>query len=312
MKQIQLHPGFQLAILRIGVALTVLIKVFAEFSDLDMLFSQHGIIQDILSRPLQISYSLSLPAVIDLFHIQNEHLFLSCLYILFAIAAFSLLIGFKSRLSALICLLIHMMVFNGYNLIAFGFDGFLFSLLFYTLMFPVGKVYAIDVLTGKRDNHIDPKELNLYLKIMQIHLCIVYLTAGVSKYGGQEWMDGTAIWKAINQPQFYTYFTPAIKSLASNTLVCALLTWGTLFAEIFFSVLIWVKWGKIRVIMLLSIVLMHIFIGAVMGLQLFAWIMIVFDLSAFAGVLLREKVKQKDPAPKWKALEDQFNQPLYL
>lgn len=312
MKQIQLHPGFQLAILRIGVALTVLLKVFAEFSNLDMLFSQYGIIQDILSRPLQVSYSLSLPAVIDLFHIQNEHLFLSCLYILFAIAAFSLLVGFKSRLSALVCLLIHMMVFNGYNLIAFGFDGFLFSLLFYTLMFPVGKVYAVDVLMGRQDSHIDPKELNLYLKIMQIHLCIVYLTAGVSKYGGQEWMDGTAIWKAINQPQFYTYFTPVVKSLASNTLVCAMLTWGTLFAEIFFSVLIWIKWGKIRLIMLLSIVLMHVFIGVVMGLQLFAWIMIVFDFSAFAGVLLKEKDKQKDSGAKWKALEDQFSQPLYL
>jgi hypothetical protein len=312
MKQVKLHPGFQLAVLRIGVAITVLIKVFAEFSDLDMLFSQHGIIQDILSRPLQISYSLSLPAVIDLFHIQNEHLFLSYLYILFGIGAFSLLIGFKSRLSALICLLIHMMVFNGYNLIAFGFDGFLFSLLFYTLMFPVGKVYAVDVLMGGKGNNIDPKELNLYLKIMQVHLCIVYLTAGVSKYGGQEWMDGTAIWKAINQPQFYTYFTPYIKSLASNTSVCAALTWGTLFAEIFFSLLIWVKWGKVRVIMLLSIILMHVFIGVVMGLQLFAWIMIVFDLSAFAGVLLREKVKQQDSGSKWKALEDHYSQPLYL
>jgi hypothetical protein len=125
-------------------------------------------------------------------------------------------------------------------------------------------------------------------------------------------MDGTAIWKAINQPQFYTYFTPYIKSLASNTSVCAALTWGTLFAEIFFSLLIWVKWGKVRVIMLLSIILMHVFIGVVMGLQLFAWIMIVFDLSAFAGVLLREKVKQQDSGSKWKALEDHYSQPLYL
>jgi hypothetical protein len=246
MKQKKLHPGFQLAILRIGVAVTVLVKVFVEFSDLDIIF-------------------------------------LSCLYILFAIAAFFLLIGFRSRLSALVCLLIHMMVFDGYNLTTFGFDAFLFSLLFYTLMFPVHKVYAVDALTSNKDNYIDPKELNLYLKIMQIHLCIVYFTAGISNYGRQEWMDGTII-----------------KSLASNPVVCMSLTWGTLFAEIFFSLLIWIKWGRINRVMLLSIILMHVFIGAVMGLQPFAWLMIVFDLSAFAGVLLREKVK--DSGSKWKAL----------
>lgn len=248
MKQKKLHPGFQLAILRIGVAVTVLVKVFVEFSDLDMIF-------------------------------------LKCLYILFAIAAFFLLIGFRSRLSALVCLLIHMMVFNGYNLTTFGFDGFLFLLLFYTLMFPVHKVYAVDALASNKDNYIDPKELNLYLKIMQIHLCIVYFTAGVSKYGRQEWMDGTAF----------------IKSLASDPVVGMSLTWGGLFAEIFFSLLIWIKWGRINRVMLLSMILMHVFIGAVMGLLPFAWLMIVFDLSAFAGVLLKEKVK--DSGSKWKYLK---------
>jgi hypothetical protein len=39
---------------------------------------------------------------------------------------------------------------------------------------------------------------------------------------------------------------------------------------------------------------MHLFIGAVMGLQLFAWIMIVFDLSAFAGVFLQKRAVEAD------------------
>lgn len=305
MNTFKLQPGFQLAILRIGVAIAVICKIFAEFNDLDMLFSQQGIIQGILSKPMAVSYAISLPLVTDFFHVQNEHLFLGSLYVVFGIAACALLVGYKSRISAFICLIIHMMVFNGYNLLAFGFDGFLLSLLFYTFVFPVGKVYAMDVLNAKH-NPIEPENLKLYILVLQVHLCIVYLTAGLSK-SGQEWMDGTAIWKAINQPQFYTDFTPFFRKLLSFSGVSAALSWGTLFVEVMFPALIFIKYKSINKWLLISAVLMHVFIGAVMGLQLFAWIMIIFDLSAFAGVLLRKPLAEVEAIEK-----DQVSDYMYL
>lgn len=278
------HP-MQLAVLRIGVALTILAKIRVEFNKLDMLFSQHGIIQDVLTKPLDVSYTISLPKVIEFFGIHNEHLFLTSLYAVFALAACFLLLGFQTKISAFVCLLIHLMVFNGYNLLAFGFDGFLFSLLFYSLIFPVQKVFSLDQLISGKVQTIDQERLNLYLRVLQVHLCVVYFTAGFSKLGGQEWMNGTAIWQAINQPQFYTDLTPFIKSMASYTWVSAALTWGTLAIELFFPLLIWIKWAKMQTSLLIGVVLMHVFIGAVMGLQMFAWVMIVFDLCAFGGIL---------------------------
>ncbi|NQX38525.1 Vitamin K-dependent gamma-carboxylase [Pedobacter steynii] len=288
MKPVTFNHAIQLAVLRIGVALTVLAKIWVEFDQLDMLFSQHGIIQEVLTKPLDISYVISLPKVIDFFGIQNEHLFLTSLYTVFGLAACFLLLGFQTKISAFICLLIHLMVFNGYNLLAFGFDGFLFSLLFYTLIFPVEKVFSFDRLIKGSTEVIAPDRLNLYLRVLQIHLCIVYFTAGFSKFGGQEWMNGTAIWKAINQPQFYTELTPFVKSLASYPWISAVLTWGTLTIELFFPFLIWIRWGKMQASLLIGVIIMHVFIAAVMGLQMFAWIMIVFDLSAFGGVLFRK------------------------
>jgi len=186
MKSFQLKPGFQLAILRMGVAIAVMLKIFAEFNDLDMLYSQQGIIQGVLSKPMAVKYALALPLLTDFFHIHNEHLFLSITYLVFGVAASALLVGYQSRISAFVCLVIHMMVFNGYNLLAFGFDGFLFSLLFYTFVFPVGKVYAVDEMMG-RTGPVDTENLKLYLLVLQLHLCMVYLTAGVSK-SGQDWM----------------------------------------------------------------------------------------------------------------------------
>ncbi|WP_276088249.1 HTTM domain-containing protein [Pedobacter sp. JY14-1] len=306
MKTIKLQPGFQLAILRIGVAITILCKVAVEFADLDMLFSQHGIIQNVLSRPMQIRFSLSLPWLVETLHISNEHLFLRGLYIVFACAGFMLLIGYRSRFSAFICLFIHMLIFNGYNLLAFGFDGFLFSLLFYTLVFPVGKVYAADALLERHKRSgteltgstgpIDPRELRLYLLVLQVHLCIVYFVAGISK-NGAEWTSGTAVWSALNQPQFYTPLTPFFKDLMSLSGVTAAFTWGTLFVECLFPLFIFIRYAQLNRLMLISVLLMHCFIGAVMGLQLFAWIMIVFDLSAFAGVFSSKPSFQQLPAP---------------
>ncbi|SHE85960.1 HTTM domain-containing protein [Pedobacter caeni] len=294
MKPVTFNHAIQLAVLRIGVALTILAKIFVEFGQLDMLFSQHGIIQDVLTKPLDVSYTLSLPKVIEFFGIGNESVFLTILYVIFGVSACFLLFGFKTKISAFICLLIHLMIFNGYNLLAFGFDGFLFTLLFYTLIFPVEKVCSIDQLIRKEKQSINPQQLNFYLRVLQVHLCIVYFTAGYSKLGGAEWMNGTAIWQAINQPQFYTGLTPFLKSLASYSWVSAGLTWGTLFIELGFPLLIWIRWPKMQVVLLISVLLMHVFIGAVMGLQMFAWIMIVFDLSAFGALLFRN--------PNWRFL----------
>lgn len=145
----------------------------------------------------------------------------------------------------------------------------------------------MDQLISNKAQTIAPDRLNLYLRVLQLHLCVVYFTAGFSKLGGQEWMNGTAIWQAINQPQFYTGLTPFVKSLASYPWGSATLTWGTLAIELFFPLLIWIRWGKMQAIFLIGVILMHVFIGAVMGLQLFAWVMIVFDLSAFGGLLFR-------------------------
>lgn len=270
----------EFAILRMGIALTILVKVMAEFSHLDLLYSGRGIVQRFLSDPLEINFVLSLPKLVKWLHIEDERVFLSVLYLVFGFSAVLLLVGYKTKWNVLICLFIHMFIFNGYNLLAFGFDGFLFTLLFYAWIFPVHKVFSVDHYLNSYEA-IKEEEGNFYLKILRIHLCIVYFTAGISKVAGQEWIDGTAIWSAVNQPQFYTSFTPIMMPIIAHPYICCLLTWSVLCIEVFFPILIWIKFAKIRSIVLTSIILMHLFIGCVMGLGLFAWVMIVFDMAAF-------------------------------
>jgi Vitamin K-dependent gamma-carboxylase len=277
---------YQFAILRIGIALTILAKVVSERNYLDLLYSSDGLLQRVVSNTTHLSYTLSLQSMLDAFHIQNEHALLVLLYSTYAVAAICLLVGFLTRVSAIICFAIHMIMFNGYDLLAFGFDSFLLTLLFYTVIFPVGECLSVDRLLFKSMRQVSDGQAMFYLRILQVHLCIVYFVAGVSKLRGHEWIDGGAIWSAINQPQFFTPYTPMVKSVVSQPGISALLSYSTLLLEIGFPLGIFLKKFQLNRVFLMGILGMHAFIGIVMGLQLFAFVMIVFDLSAFGYIIV--------------------------
>ena len=43
---------------------------------------------------------------------------------------------------------------------------------------------------------------NFALRLLQIHVCIIYAAAGLSKLPGAKWWDGTAIWYTIANFEF--------------------------------------------------------------------------------------------------------------
>ena len=38
---------------------------------------------------------------------------------------------------------------------------------------------------------------NLAIRLIQIHMCVIYLFAGTGKLMGEAWWDGTAMWMAL-------------------------------------------------------------------------------------------------------------------
>jgi hypothetical protein len=72
--------------------------------------------------------------------------------------------------------------------------------------------------------------------------------------------------------------------LASIPLIPKLAAWSILLLEIGYVVLIWPK--RSRVIWLMGISLLHLSIGLLMGLWLFATIMIIMNVTAFGFDLL--------------------------
>src|SRR5262249_59748380 len=64
---------------------------------------------------------------------------------------------------------------------------------------------------------------NFAIRLMQIHVCIIYLMAGLSKLQGTSWWTATAIWGVIANyefaPMHYQLYNKALRLLGRNSLV---------------------------------------------------------------------------------------------
>jgi predicted DCC family thiol-disulfide oxidoreductase YuxK len=145
---------------------------------------------------------------------------------------------------------------------------------------------------GRRVSPDDPSEppatisANLALRLIQLHLLLIYGLAGLSKLQGPSWWTGTALWRTMATGEFVGW---NMTSLAASPWAINFLTHFSLALELLYPVLIWV--GIIRPLLLAGIVGLHIGIAVINpGLTEFALIMIAANLAFVSGGWLRSLV----------------------
>jgi predicted DCC family thiol-disulfide oxidoreductase YuxK len=124
---------------------------------------------------------------------------------------------------------------------------------------------------------------NLALRLIQLHLVVIYGMAGLAKLQGPSWWDGTALWKTMTTGEFVALnFT----ALAAWPLLLNLLTHTTLALELLYPVLVWVKIA--RPIMLAGMLALHLGIAVTSpGLTEFGLAMLAGNLTFVSGKWLR-------------------------
>ena len=294
--------GRWVLILRVGVSIALAAKIIFESQSLDLLYGSNGLVPDGISH---FSQNPFIPSLLDIYHLAGNSLteshFLFTFFGCQLLFALMLLLGVRSMISALICWAMQVVVFNSTHLTSYGFDAVLLSLLFYCMIFPLtpkspkgdfntndrrllkSPSGGVGVATAIPDNTMIP----IYQKVLQLHICLIYLANGISKVSGHTWQDGSGIWDAVNQPQFQSVLTPIFQKILLIGHMPAIITWSTIIIEIAYPFLIWVR-GVNRIALIL-IMLLHIFIAVAFGLWLFAFVMIVFNLAAFGDVLLKPR-----------------------
>src|SRR5205814_10026699 len=77
---------------------------------------------------------------------------------------------------------------------------------------------------------------NIAVRILQIHMCVIYLYGGIAKMRGETWWDGSALWYAFASLEYQSL---DMTWMAHYLWLLALLTHVTVFWETFYCFLVW-------------------------------------------------------------------------
>jgi hypothetical protein len=126
---------------------------------------------------------------------------------------------------------------------------------------------------------------NLALRLVQVNLCFIYLASGLSKLLGPAWWNGTAPWGTMANYEFSPMQIPlymeTLKYISASLPLWQLVMTGgtlfTLFFEIGFTFLVWNR--RLRWLMLICAVQLHLMIALFMGLVTFSLMMLTLVLA---------------------------------
>ena len=271
-----------LTVFRIGLGLQITLYALFLRSDWHYLFASSG--KGLVGREIgeaitsfdsrlipKLSWLVALGRNINM----SEETVLSIAWACLLTMGLLLLLGLFCRPAAIIAWFLHLCAAESGGLFAYGADNFMTTALFYLMLSPLPDRYSFDqwIVKTKPKN---PPLLGFWRRVLQINLCFIYFIGGLAKFLGNGWWDGSNLWRSLIRPPFnlvspeilvrFKYALPML-----GILICLL--------EVSYPIFIWIK--KTRFVWLISILAMHAAIGLMMGLYLFALVMIVMNVAAF-------------------------------
>ncbi|MDZ8201361.1 HTTM domain-containing protein [Microbacterium sp. SSW1-59] len=198
--------------------------------------------------------------------------------------------GFRTRWVTPVLLLFWVALSTNSTVLTNGGDTLMRIVLLFVVFADLSRHFSVDAWLRRRRPRTAPARTirrrripdwvapwlhNTALILCVYQILLVYLVSSVLKLQGEEWLDGTAIYYALNIDQFRVFgvlsdlvwqFTPVI----------VLGTWVSLWVQLLFPVLI--LWRPTRYAAVVLITGMHLGIGLLLSLWPFSLAMIALDL----------------------------------
>jgi hypothetical protein len=260
------------------------------------------------------AYAKGTPVFSLWFHVTDPTA-MAALHSVIVACSFLFMIGFCTRLTTAITWFGSLCYIHRNPNVLFGVDTMMTILLFYLMLSPCGVVWSLDRMIRQWWVTAKPRVVawwygvlkmplpdvppadpvpetppasvsaNIFIRLLQIHVCIVYLYAGLSKLQGQAWWNGGAIWNTMANFEFapmqFEPYLAFLRFLGSNQLLYdSFMSGGGLFTlcfEIGYAFLIWRP--RLRWVFLGSAIVLHGGIGLFMGLKTFSLMMLVMNMA---------------------------------
>lgn len=207
---------------------------------------------------------------------QNNQLLMT-IHILGLIIVSMFTLGLWTNWTAVLTTLLVISYANRATGTLFGLDQISSFLCMYLAIGNCGGAYSIDQWIAKRRGAGQGRSCTrnrIAIRLIQIHMCVVYFFAATGKLQGTTWFNGEAVWGALAS---YEYQSVDMSWISNHMWLVAILTLGTLAWELAYPALIWLK--LTRPIMLLFAVPIHLGIGICMGMLSFGLVMLAGNLA---------------------------------
>lgn len=239
------------------------------------------------------------------------------------VLVFLFTIGLCTRVTSVLVWLATLSFVQRAPTILFGMDTMINIVLLYLMLGPSGAALSVDQLLehfrkvrrARREGLPAPAWAwptpsvsgNMALRLLQVHFCIIYMAAGLSKLQGNTWWNGTAVWGTLVNPEFCPvgrdWYMAGLRFLCEHRWLWELVMTGgvlyTLTLEIAFPFLVWDR--RFRWLMVLGAVFLHTGITLFMGLSAFSLMMVTMVLSFVPAERVQWLVTRLT-APAWKRL----------
>ncbi|HEX5442867.1 MAG TPA: HTTM domain-containing protein [Pirellulales bacterium] len=208
---------------------------------------------------------------------------------LLGLAVFALLmLGLASRVMSVLAFLITVSYVNRVPGALFGLDQINGMLAMYLMIGPCGDAFSLDRLwasrrrAGPRGPAPASTSANIAVRLIQIHMCVIYFFAAMGKLRGESWWQGDALWGSFANLEYQSL---DMTWMATWPVTMALFTQATVYWELFFCVLVWPR--LTRPLMLALAVPVHLGIALCMGMMTFGLVMLIGCLSFVPPSLIR-------------------------
>ncbi|GIX00820.1 MAG: hypothetical protein KatS3mg111_4152 [Pirellulaceae bacterium] len=261
-------------VLRIGYAILLLICTYSWWLDGPFWFSNEGVMSPQTARALTGGRTWSLLGAID----ASPAVVQVGLSALLA-HGLALLLGIGSRFQALMIFL-WLVTFHHRNpLILDGQDTLFRLFAFYLMWMPLDARWSVGRWWFSGTVTDDPDQLRPAawgLRLLQMQMVWLYISAAWSKLLGEPWRDGTALFYVAQMGDLYGRgWWPEL--LLRNEMILRYGTWAVVLAEAILPLLLMVR--RTRGVGVAVGILLHLSMEYSMHLFLFQWMMILGLLS---------------------------------
>lgn len=244
-----------LAIFRISLALLIIVDLMLRAPDIQVFYTDAGVLPTYLTVTDRWRFSL---------HALNGDLWWQiALFTVQTLAALGLLLGYRTRIAAVISFVLLISLVNRNPLVQHGGDGLMMAMCFWSMLLPLHLRFSLDAALDKK-NQGDPNryredsvELVCSAATIGVILQVLYLYvfAGLLKTGDAWRVDFNAAHLAVQAQHYATEFGAYFANFPE---LMKLTTFYVLFVELFVPFLALVPLLWCRLISLLMFVSLHV------------------------------------------------------